>query len=128
MTAVPNPIRVMVLSGHDTVRRQLVATLGRSRALVVVGAAPSVLAARAEAERARPNVLVVDLSDLDARGFTAMVALSHDLGARLVALASIAEPAEQQRVQEAGGVYLLKTIGNSQLVDAVLAVEQASAG
>src|SRR4051812_39998954 len=61
---VTGPIQVLVVSQHDMVRRQLVAYLQRSASLSVSGDELS-------SERlvlAHPDVLVLDLSQIDPRG------------------------------------------------------------
>jgi DNA-binding NarL/FixJ family response regulator len=111
-------VQVLVISQHDAVRRQLVAYLGRSPALVVSGDELS-----AEAiTRIRPAVLVLDLSQLGNAGLHGALAAAQSVGARVIALASIREPADERAVVAAGGLYRLKSAGADGLADTVLDV------
>ncbi len=108
--------RVLVVSQHEAVRRQLVAYLSRSPALAVDGEpfAPELVA------RARPDVLVVDLSQLGRDNLRRAVEGAESVGARLIALASIREPADEELVRQAGGLYRLKSAGADGLAEVVV--------
>ncbi|HZO31114.1 MAG TPA: hypothetical protein VFH48_34545 [Chloroflexota bacterium] len=115
--AVQNPSRlvnVLVISQHDLVRRQLVAYLGRSPALLVSGDAFSSEAIA----RARPDVLVLDLSQLDSHSLHQALDATQSVGARVIALASIREPSAERAVVAAGGLYRLKSAGADGLDEA----------
>jgi DNA-binding NarL/FixJ family response regulator len=108
--------RVLVVSQHEAVRRQLVAYLSRSPALAVDGEpfAPELVA------RARPDVLVVDLSQLGRDNLRRAVEGAESVGARLIALASIREPADEELVRQAGGLYRLKSASADGLAEVVV--------
>ena len=116
-------IRTLVLSQHEAVRRQLVAYLGRSPALAASGEpfAPEAIA------RALPDVLVLDLSRLGPADLEAAIEAARLVGARLIALASMPEPADEARVRRAGGTYRLKAAGADGLAEVVLAAARGPA-
>jgi len=108
--------RVLVISQHEAVRRQLVAYLSRSPALAVSGEpfAPELIT------RAQPDVLIVDLSQLGPGNLGRAIEAAQGVGARLIALASIREPAEEALVRQADGLYRLKSAGPDGLAETVL--------
>jgi len=100
-------VQTLVISQHEAVRRQLVAYLGRSPDLVVSGAPFSPAAILS----AHPVVLVLDLSQLGTGGLRAAIEAAQHVGARVIALASIREPSDEQSVTGVGGLYRLKSAG-----------------
>ena len=114
-SASPSPTRILVLSQHDAVRRQLVIYLGRSQTLAVSGDAFSPEAI----VQAHPDVLVLDLSQLRRGQLRQALDTVRLTGARLIALASIREPADEREVTAAGGLYRLKSAGADGLAETV---------
>jgi len=116
LTQATQAIRALVISQHQAVRGHLVAYLSRSSALTVSGEpfAPELIV------RARPDVLIVDLSQLGPDDLRRAIAAAQDIGTRLIALASIHEPADEQLVTQAGGLYRLKSAGPDGLAELVL--------
>jgi DNA-binding NarL/FixJ family response regulator len=116
-------VQTLVLSQHDVVRRQLVSYLSRSPGLAVRGEpfTPEAIV------RAHPDVLVLDVSRLGQSGLHEAIDAARIVGARLIALASIREPADEQRVTEIGGLYRLKSAGADGLAEIVkdIAVQPA---
>jgi DNA-binding NarL/FixJ family response regulator len=113
-------VRALVISQHDAVRRQLVAYLARSPGLSVTGE-------RYAAETIRnvnPRVLVLDLSRIDRSELAEAIDAASQVGARLIALASIREPVEEHTVTDAGGIYRLKAVGADGLAETVLAAAE----
>jgi AmiR/NasT family two-component response regulator len=108
--------RALVLCQHEAVRRQLVAYLGRSPALAVSGEpfAPETIV------RVRPDVVIVDLSQLGHENLRRAIDAARRVGACLIALASIREPADEDLVRQAGGLYRLKSAGADGLAEVVL--------
>jgi DNA-binding NarL/FixJ family response regulator len=108
-------VRTLVLSQHEVVRRQLVAYLSRSPELAVDGepVTPEAIV------NARPDVLVLDLSQLGPTQVRAAIDAAQHVGARVIALASIREPADEQMVIRAGGLYRLKSAGADGLAEIV---------
>ncbi|MDP8924930.1 MAG: hypothetical protein M3O34_18940 [Chloroflexota bacterium] len=113
-------VRALVLSEHDAVRRQLVAYLGRSSGLEVTGEPFRVAAIR----EARPQVLVLDLSGLGRDDLGRAITAAAEVGARVIALASVHEPTAEREVVEAGGTYRLKTVGADGLAEIVTTTGQ----
>ena len=111
----PPVATALVMSQHDGVRRQLVAYLGRSPSLRVSGDlfSPEAIV------QARPDVLVLDLSQLEHGELRQAIDAVRQVGARLIALASMRDLADERAVTGAGGVYLLKTAGADGLADIV---------
>ena len=107
--------RILVVSQHDAVRRQLVFYLGLSPSLAVSGDAFSPEAI----VRIDPDVVVLDLSRLGQAELLQALDAVHESGARLVALASIREAADEHAVTGAGGLYRLKSAGADGLAETV---------
>jgi DNA-binding NarL/FixJ family response regulator len=108
-------VQTLVISQHEAVRSQLVAYLGRSPALSVTGEpfAPEAIL------RVRPDVLVVDLSQLGHQNLRLAIDAARAVGASLIALASIGDPADEDLVRRAGGLYQLKSAGADGLVEII---------
>jgi len=106
------------------VRQQLVAYLGRSPALNVSGqrfSAEAIL-------QIQPDVLILDLSQLGDVGLRAAIDAAGCVPARLIALASMPDPAEEETVRSAGGVYRLKSAGADGLAEIIRDVASRPAG
>jgi DNA-binding NarL/FixJ family response regulator len=108
-------IQTLVISQDQDVRQQLVAYLSRSSVLAVSGQAftPDAIV------RAHPDVVILDLSRLGLAELSSAIAATQCVGARLVALASMREPAEEQMIRSAGGLYRLKSAGADGLADTI---------
>jgi len=105
----------LVISQHDAVRRQLVTYLGRSPALAVSGDAFS----REAIIQAHPDVLVLDLSQIGQERLRQAIDAAQHVGARLIALASMRDLADERAVTGAGGLYRLKSAGGDGLVEII---------
>jgi DNA-binding NarL/FixJ family response regulator len=108
-------ITTLVISQHDMVRRQLVTYLGRSPSLTVSG---DVFSPEAIIQ-AHPDVLVLDLSQLDQQGLRQAIDAAQCVGAHLIALASMRELADERAVTGAGGLYRLKSAGADGLAEII---------
>ncbi len=117
----PAVATVLVLSQHEGVRRQLVAYLGRSPSLHVSGDLFSTEAIL----QVRPDVLVLDLSQLERGSLRQAIDAARHVGARVIALASLRDLADEREVTGAGGVYRLKSAGADGLSDII---KDAAAG
>lgn len=106
---------VLVLSQHEGVRRQLVVYLGRAQTLHVSGDLFSTQAIL----QARPDVVVLDLSQLKPGSLGRAIDASRQVGASLIALASMRDLADEHEVTDAGGLYRLKSAGADGLADVV---------
>ena len=111
----PAVATVLVMSQHEGVRRQLVAYLGHSPSLRVSGD----LFAPEEILRVRPDVLVLDLSQLGRGGLRKAIDAALQVGAGLIALASMRDLADEHVVIGAGGLYRLKSAGADGLAEVV---------
>jgi DNA-binding NarL/FixJ family response regulator len=114
-TSATIPVRVLVISQHEAVRRQLVDYLARSSALTVSGESFSADAIH----RARPDVVVLDLSRLGPHRLDRVIADARAVDAALVALASMRDDADERAVLAAGGRYCLKSAGPGGLAETV---------
>jgi hypothetical protein len=108
-------VQTLVVSQHAAVREQLVMYLSRSPALAVTGAAFSAAAI----VEARPDVLVLDLSQLRLVDLRDALEAAQRVGARLIALASLLDPRAEELVVNAGGRYQLKAAGANGLDEMV---------
>ena len=108
-------VTTLVISQHEIVRRQLVAYLGRSPSLVVSGDVFSPEAI----DQAHPDVLVLDLSQLCQEDVREAIDAAGRTGTRLIALASMRDPADERAVTGAGGLYRLKAAGADGLAEIV---------
>jgi chemotaxis response regulator CheB len=107
---------VLVISHHEAVRRQLVAYLHRSSSSFDISgdelSSGAIL-------RTRPDVLVLDLSQIGRAGLRQALDAARHVGARVIALASIRDADDERAVTEAGGLYRLKIAGADGLADIV---------
>ena len=117
-SALVDQIQVLVMSQHEAVRQQLVIYLGRAPTLAVSGDAfsPDAIV------QANPDVLVLDLSQLGQDHLHQALAAVQRTRARLIALASIYEPAAERAIADAGGLYRLKSAGADGLAEIVCEV------
>ncbi|MGE3270212.1 MAG: hypothetical protein AB7P40_15780 [Chloroflexota bacterium] len=108
-------IQTLVISQHDVVRQQLVHYLSRSPNVHAAGAAFSLDAIR----NFHPDVLVLDLSQLDYDELVVAIDAADEVGARLIALASLRDADTEALVLQAGGHYQLKAAGANGLAELV---------
>lgn len=108
-------VHVLVMSQHDAVRRELVIYLGRSTMLAVTGEVFS-------CERivaTRPDVLVIDLSQISLTDLRRAIDATRCVDAHLIALASMYDPVAERIVTGAGGAYRMKLATADGLADVV---------
>lgn len=108
-------VRVLVMSQHDAVRRELVIYLARSPTLVVCGD----LFSYKSIIRARPDVLVLDLSQLTGTDLRQAIDAARRVDASLITLATMYDEAADRAVTEAGGLYRLKSATADGLADVI---------
>ncbi|NEC68874.1 response regulator transcription factor [Streptomyces sp. SID9727] len=115
------PVRILLVEDHDMVAEAICLALERSPDLQIVGRSASVGSALAEAERCKPDVVLMDRRLPDGDGVTAitdLLALVPDV--RVLILAGEGSGSVAARVAETGGSGLiLKARGLSELEDAV---------
>jgi len=118
------PLRVMLVDDHEVVRDGIKALLGASDDIVVCAEASSVRQAVAEAERALPDVIVMDVRLSDGSGIEA----TRDIRAarpktQVLMLTSFADDEALYASIMAGAAgYVLKQIQGTELVRAIRTV------
>jgi DNA-binding NarL/FixJ family response regulator len=117
-------IRVVLADDHAVVRAGVKAVLGSAKDIQVIGEASNGRDAVAMVERLNPDVIVMDLSMGEMDGITATKELvGKETKTRILILTMHAEDAYLVKVLEAGASgYLLKSVADRELVDAVRAV------
>ena len=117
-------IRVILADDHTVVRTGLKAVLGAARDIHVIGEAQNGREAVAMAERLDPDVIVMDLTMPDVDGITATKEIAQKgLRARVLVLTMHLEDDYLIPLMEAGAAgYLVKSVADRELVDAVRAV------
>jgi DNA-binding NarL/FixJ family response regulator len=117
-------IQVILADDHTVVRRGLKAVLGTAKDIAVIGEAKNGREAIAQVERFKPDVLVMDL-DMDEMGGTEALKeiVAKKLPSRVLILTMHAEEEYLVPLLEAGAAgYLVKSVADRELVDAVRAV------
>jgi two-component system response regulator DevR len=120
------PLRVLIVDDHEVVRHGVAAMLEASDDIVVVGDAGTVRGAVAEAERLRPDVVIMDVRLADGSGIEA----TREIRARrpeatVLMLTTYADDEALFASIMAGAAgYVLKEVRNGELVRAVRAVGQ----
>ena len=118
-----NPIRVLLVEDHETVREGLRLLLDSQSDMEVVAEACDGRAAEEFIERFRPHVVVMDLSMPDMNGLHATQAIkrSHP-GTAIVALTRHDDAPFVDELKKAGAsAYVLKQSPSRELLDAVRA-------
>lgn len=117
-------LRVLIVDGHDKVRRELAAALGREPGLQVVGAAASGQEALHQVMQLRPDLVLLDVKMVEGGGvetcrrIAALASTAH-----VAVLTSYADEVERESALAAGAcAYLLKEIGAKRLVHAIRAL------
>lgn len=130
----PDLIRVVLVDDHQIVRAGLKAVLSTAKDITVVGEGGSGKDALILAERVDPHVIVMDLSMPDMDGLTATRELQkanalrtptpgEPITRRVLVLTMHTEDEHLVALLEAGaGGYLLKSVADRELVDAVRTV------
>ncbi|GAB1342656.1 response regulator [Gemmatimonas sp.] len=130
----PDLIRVVLVDDHQIVRSGLKAVLSTAKDIAVVGEGGSGKDALVLAERLNPHVIVMDLSMPDMDGLTATRELQkanatrvqspdEPVARRVLVLTMHTEDEHLVALLEAGaGGYLLKSVADRELVDAVRTV------
>lgn len=116
-----SPIRVLVADDHVVVRKGLSALLATEPDIEVVGEAENGHEAVTQAERLRPDVILMDLVMPEMDGIEAIHRITtHQPEARILVLTSFAADDKVFPAIKAGALgYLLKDSGPEELVGAI---------
>ncbi|MEX0168269.1 response regulator transcription factor [Streptomyces sp. LMG1-1-1.1] len=114
-------VRVLVVDDQDLVREGIAALLGIQPGIDVVGSARDGAEAVEEAERCRPDVVLMDIRMPGTDGVAATALLRRRLpGCRIVMLTTFDDDEYVGRALKAGAVgYLLKNLPAARLAEAV---------
>lgn len=117
-------IRVILADDHSVVRAGLRAVLGAAKDIEIIGEAKTGREAVMLAERFRPDVVVMDLDMPEMDGTTATKEIvARNLAVRVLVLTMHLEEDYLIPLMEAGAAgYLVKSVADRELVDAVRAV------
>jgi DNA-binding NarL/FixJ family response regulator len=120
-SAVPSPLRLLVVDDHEVVRRGLAALLDRREAFQVVAEAGTVAEAIEQARRHRPDIVIMDIRLPDGSGIEACRAIRAEFPTtRVVILTSYPdEEAVLSAIVAGASGYLLKQIRARDLVAAL---------
>lgn len=122
-------LRVLIVDGHDKVRRELAAMLARERGLEIVGAAATGQEGMEQVMRSHPDLVLLDVKMNSGEGVETCRKIAAGAPAtRIAVLTSYVDEAERHSVLSVGAcAYLLKEIGAKQLVHAIRALGNARA-
>ncbi len=118
------PLRVLLVDDHEVVRGGLAALLKATEDIVVAGEAGTVEEAISEAERARPDVVVMDVRLADGSGIEATREIkSRRPQTQVLMLTSFADDeALFSSIMAGASGYVLKQVRGGELVRAIRAV------
>src|SRR6266545_6132423 len=118
------PLRVLLVDDHEVVRSGIAAMLKSTDDIVVAGEAGTVRDAVAQAERTRPDVVVMDVRLADGSGIEATreIRANHP-ATRVLMLTSFADDeALFSSIMAGASGYVLKQVRSGDLVRAIRAV------
>jgi len=120
------PIRVMVVDDHEIVRNGLRALLQATDDIVVTAEAGTVREAIDEAERSRPDVVIMDVRLSDGSGIEATreIRAKHPKTQVLMLTSFADDEALFSAIMAGAAGYMLKQVRGNDLVDAVRRVAQ----
>ena len=126
---VADAIRVLIVDDHAVVREGLRTYLGLQDGIEVAGEAPNGREAVAEAERLRPDVILMDLEMPELDGVGAMRELSRrGVESRVIVLTSFSDERRLLPAIQAGAAgYLLKDAEPREVLRAVRAAHEGEA-
>ena len=125
-------IRVLIIDGHEAVRRALRIRLSVPKHLEVVGVAPEPVAAAEQIRSRRPHVILLGLHTSSDEELAKMARAVHEMAneaAHIIVLAPYADAVERELLLNAGAKrYLLKHINSDQLIREIESVVTSSTG
>jgi two-component system, NarL family, response regulator DevR len=118
------PLRVMLVDDHEVVRAGIRAMLQSTDDIIVTAEAGSVREAVDEADRSRPDLVVMDVRLADGSGIEATrEILAEHPGTRVIMLTSFADDeALFSSIMAGASGYVLKQVAGGELVRAIRAV------
>ena len=118
------PLRVMLVDDHEVVRAGIRALLQSTEDIIVTAEAGSVREAVDEADRSRPDLVVMDVRLADGSGIEATrEILAEHPKTRVIMLTSFADDeALFSSIMAGASGYVLKQVGGGELVRAIRAV------
>jgi two-component system response regulator DevR len=124
MTEKVPPLRVMLVDDHEVVRDGIRAMLHAEEDIVVAAEAATVREAVDEADRARPDIVVMDVRLADGSGIEATREIrAHQPAIRVLMLTSFADDeALFASIMAGASGYVLKQVRSGELVRAIRAV------
>ena len=126
------PIRVLIIDGHEAVRRALRIRLSVPKHLEVVGVAPEPVAAAEQIRNRQPHVILLGLHTSSDEELAKMARAVHDMAneaSYIIVLVPYADTAERELLLNAGAKrYLLKHINSDQLIREIESVVSSSTG
>jgi two-component system, NarL family, response regulator DevR len=122
----PVPLRVLLVDDHEVVRGGIAGLLKATEDIVVCGEAGTVEDAVTEAERTRPDVVVMDIRLADGSGIEATREIkSHRPQTEVLMLTSFADDeALFASIMAGASGYVLKEVKGGELVRAIRSVGQ----
>jgi NarL family two-component system response regulator LiaR len=117
----PNPIRIMIVDDHDTVRKGLTVFLEAFDDLKLAGEAANGKEAIRLCAELQPHVVLMDLVMPEMDGVAATQAICQAYPeVKIIALTSFSDQDLVQRALQAGAVgYLLKSVSIDEMANAI---------
>lgn len=124
LTTKAQAIRVLLVDDHEVVRVGLRTVLGQTQGITVVGEASTMADAIQQAQRLKPDVILMDVRLPDGSGVDACREILGALpGTRIIFLTSYADDDSVLAAVLAGAHgYILKEIDSPALLEAILSV------
>jgi two-component system response regulator DevR len=121
--------KVLLVDDHEVVRLGLMTLINDQADMEVVGEAGTAAEALKAVERLRPDVVLMDIRLPGEGGIEATQRITHSFpGSRVVILTSFADDALVVRAIQAGAAgYVLKQVGNQELLRAIQAAAHGQA-
>ena len=122
--ATAPPLRVLLVDDHEVVRDGLKALLHATDDIVVTGEAGTVREAIEEADRTRPDVVVMDVRLTDGSGIEATreIRAKHELTNVIMLTTFADDEALFASIMAGASGYVLKQVGGNELVRAIRTV------